>query len=134
MSRGLNRATTTNSWWRNKEAEEGRGGIFQNLLYYFSNVTVLKSFISHSISWPQRFLRKFFSSILCQSLLTPHPFPLFSFLLPRIIRISFVFFPFLFFIPLFLVSFSFRKEKVLDLILNSPFNAQLKRVIVRKVQ
>lgn len=46
----------------------GGGEIFSNLLYSFSNVTVLKTFHpAFYISWPLRFLRKFLSSTLCQT-------------------------------------------------------------------
>lgn len=50
---------------------EGKGEeIFPNLLYSFSNVTVLKSFhLAFCIPWPLRFLRKFLSSTLYQTFL-----------------------------------------------------------------
>lgn len=44
MSRGLNRATTTNSWWRNKEAEERRGGNFPKLIILLFQRNSFKKF------------------------------------------------------------------------------------------
>lgn len=96
VNRGLKRATA-NSLHDDVTRSAGVGEIFPNLLYPFSNVTVLKSFhlLLFSIYFLGRFLRKFLSSTLCQTF-PPHPLRVYFafFVSPRII-ISFVFFPFL---------------------------------------
>lgn len=96
VNRGLKRATA-NSLHDDVTRSAGIGEIFPNLLYPFSNVTVLKSFhlLLFSIYFLGRFLRKFLSSTLCQTF-PPHPLRVYFafFVSPRII-ISFVFFSFL---------------------------------------